>query len=365
MDLLKAFPIGARCKIAGLTSTGGQKFNGTKCTVMSLAHDDNNLPTGRITIRVDGQQAAINIKAANLHETTRKNKKSRRARKESTHMRAMTLVRQILTTDPGSARMATTAGERRTTIISKRQAKIQQLLASRSGLSAIHQGFMGSLDMDDLQFNVEGHTWSPRLVHLYELRKVGVGEFGDCLEQGRLARKWFPDINESEETSTLVQLLVRSLCDGLECFVRSNRQDSNWPADKVVQPCEAEVSLHIMKELVSGQFDTSEKVRNFVCSYLFSSSSSSKKKTSMHSSLLSHLCMGVRPHVSPKEYGCLTFSGMNRTFAMPKPGRMFGPSCYESVTVHSTAINVVTSIAMQSAARQIHLGRARVRNTYT
>ena len=63
MDLLKAFPIGARCKIAGLTSTGGQKFNGTKCTVMSLAHDDNNLPTGRITIRVDGQQAAINIKA--------------------------------------------------------------------------------------------------------------------------------------------------------------------------------------------------------------------------------------------------------------------------------------------------------------
>ena len=338
------YPVGAHCKIKDLTSETGQKLNGQKCVIISMLHATSR----RYSVQIlNGSAQKINIKPVNLQRY----KPSRSRRKETTHTRAMTLVTKILSTQPGSARMDTQATKKQVT--ERRHRWFNENMINRE----ISCGYLGGLQFDEMQYEIEGSTYSPRLKHLLQLRQLGVKEFKDGV-QGRLARKWFPTRNE--ETSIVIPLLIESLLDGCEMYVRSNKEPS-YPKHKRVQPCEAQVSLHILKELVSSQFDINEKNRNFIVHYLSVEKNidrmpkyDSQHGVAAYSMLLGTLCYGIQPHISPPLWGYAKCGGTH--IALPAPGRLFGSICLESTSLHTSAIELVTSLAMQSAERQLKLG---------
>ena len=329
-------PIGSRWKMYGLTSSAGQKLNGKKCTMISTITDGD-----RFVVQVDGTKQKVKVRLNNIERLKDKNARSKSQRIRDIHGRAVSIVKQIINTSPGSARMDLAQKH----VV---QRSTGWFTGARGPASfdkrVMHKGWHGALDWDDMQYDSEGTTWSPRLKHLYTLRKLSIKEFPGKEHNGHVAKRWFPNPGTGE-ISTLIELLVVSLLDSCELFARS----SKTPSVPLIQPCEVELAVHILDELACSDFDVNEKVRDCITNYC---------STASRRHILSTLCTGLVPHISPSLHNIYWNVGTKiELLRVPQPGRMFGCAMVPSASLHNIAINIVGHCAMQSASRQIQLGR--------
>jgi hypothetical protein len=337
-------PLGSRWKMKDLTSSAGQKLNGKKCTLISIPVETSDR---RMVVQVDGTKQQVKVRLTNLQRIKDKNARPKSQRLRDIHKRAVNIVKNIINTSPGSAKMDLEKNQ-----VMERSLGFFTDSTEKSKLIqkniVMHSGWHGGLNADDVLYQIEGSTWTPRLKHLYELRKLSITEFPGKEHNGHLAKRWFPNDARTDEISTLIELLIVSLLDSCELFARKTRNGSSQTS-QTVQPCEIELSVQILDELACSNFDVNESVRDFIMNYC-------SKASRRH--ILSTLCTGLVPHFSPPLHGMFWSVGSGFEFVgRPQPGRMFGGAMVPSTSLHTVAMSIVAHCAMQSASRQIQLGR--------